>query len=79
MKIALTPQQKLQLEQMHDIERDNRVYDRIKVALLASEGWMISQALRIHESIVAPHLSDYVLFEKLRRENGGNQSKLSAT
>ncbi|MDE1294863.1 IS630 family transposase, partial [Vibrio aestuarianus] len=51
MKITLTPQQKLQLEQMHDIERDSRVCDRIKAVLLASEGWsqtMISQALRIH-------------------------------
>ncbi len=39
MKITLTPQQKLQLEQMHDIERDSRVCDRIKAVLLASEGW----------------------------------------
>lgn len=30
MKITLTPQQKLQLEQMHDIERDSRVCDRIR-------------------------------------------------
>ncbi len=29
MKIILTPQQKLQLEQIHDIERDSRVCDRI--------------------------------------------------
>ncbi|MDW2287839.1 winged helix-turn-helix domain-containing protein, partial [Vibrio sp. 1562] len=82
MKITLTPQQKLQLEQMHDIERDSRVCDRIKAVLLASEGWsqtMISQALRIHESTVARHLSDYVLSEKLKPENGGSQSKLSAT
>ncbi len=52
MKITLTHQQKLRLEQMHDIERDSRVCDRIKAVLLASEGWsqiMISQALRIHE------------------------------
>ncbi len=72
MKITLTPQQKLQLEQMHDIERDSRVCDRIKAVLLASEGWsqtMISQALRIHESTVARHLSDYVLSEKLKPEN----------
>ncbi len=64
MKITLTSQQKLQL----DIERDSRVCDRIKAVLLASEGWsqtMISQALRIHESTVARHLSDYVLSEKL--------------
>ncbi|MEZ8694458.1 helix-turn-helix domain-containing protein, partial [Vibrio splendidus] len=56
MKITLTPQQKLQLEQMHDSTRDGRVRDRIKAVLLASEDWsqaMISQALRIHESTVA--------------------------
>lgn len=61
MKIILTPQHKLQLEQMHDSTRDGRVRDRIKAILLASEGWsqaMISQALRIHESTVARHLSD---------------------
>ncbi|MGR5471145.1 helix-turn-helix domain-containing protein, partial [Vibrio astriarenae] len=70
------------LEKMHDNERDSRVCDRIKAVLLASEGWsqtMISQALRIHESTVARHLSDYVLSEKLKTENGGSQSKLSAT
>ncbi len=39
MKITLTPQQKLQLEQMHDSDSDGRVRDRIKVVLLASEGW----------------------------------------
>ena len=53
MKIALTPQQKIQLEQTHDSTRDGRVRDRIKAVLLASEGWsqtMIAQALRIHES-----------------------------
>ena len=68
MKIILTPQQKQQLEVMHDSTRDGRVRDRIKAVLLASEGWsqtMISQALRIHESTVARHLSDYVLSENL--------------
>ena len=82
MKIVLTPEQKQQLEQMHDTERESRVCDRIKAVLLAFEGWsqvMISQALRIHESHVARHLSDYVLSEKLKPENGGSQSKLSAT
>ncbi|CSB15209.1 transposase [Vibrio cholerae] len=43
MKITLTPQQKLQLEEMHDSTRDGRVRDRIKAVLLASEGW--SQAM----------------------------------
>jgi transposase len=81
MKIILTPQQKQQLEEMHDSTRDGRVRDRIKAVLLASEGWsqtMISQALHIHESTVARHLSDYVLSEKLKPENGGSQSRLSA-
>ena len=36
IKITLTPQQKLQLEQMHDSTRDGRVRDRIKAVLLAS-------------------------------------------
>ncbi len=40
---------------------------------------MIAQALRIHESTVAHHLSDYVLSEKQKPENGGSQSKLSDT
>ena len=81
MKIILTPQQKQQFEEMHDSTRDGRVRDRIKAVLLASEGWsqtMISQALRIHESTVAHHLSAYVLSEKLKSENGGSQSRLSA-
>ncbi|MGL4826408.1 MAG: helix-turn-helix domain-containing protein, partial [Vibrionaceae bacterium] len=81
MKIIITPEQKQQLEVMHDTTRDGRVRDRIKAVLLASEGWsqsMISQALRIHEATVARHISDYVLCEKLKPENGGSQSKLSA-
>ena len=82
MKMVLTPEQKQQLEQMHNTERDRRVCDRIKAVLLASEGWsptMIAQALRIHESTVARHLSDYALSEKLKPENGGSQSLLSDT
>ena len=38
---------------------------------------MIAQALRIHESTFTAHLSDYILSEKLKPENGGSQSKLS--
>ncbi len=80
-KITLTSEQKQQLEQMHDSTRDGRVRDRIKAVLLASECWsqvMISQALRIHESTVARHLTDYVLSEKLKLQNGGSQSRLSS-
>jgi hypothetical protein len=37
---------------------------------------MIYQALRIHESTVARHLSDYVLSENLKPESGGSQRRL---
>ncbi len=43
MKITLTPQQKLQLEEMHDSTRDGRVRDRIKAVLLASEGCRLTR------------------------------------
>ena len=81
MKLTLTVDQKKQLESMHGKSRDKLVCDRIKAVLLASEGWttvMISQALRIHESTVLNHLADYTLSEKLKPENGGSQSRLSA-
>ncbi len=53
--------------------------DRIKAVLLHSEGWTqenIAQALRIHESTVGEHLSEYRNSEKLKIESGGSQSKL---
>lgn len=81
MKLILTPDQKQALETLHDQTRDGRVRDRIKAVLLTSEGWttaMISQALRIHESTVRNHLADYALSEKLKPENGGSDSHLSA-
>ncbi len=53
MNVTLSPQKKQELEQMHDSDRNSRVYDRIKAVLLAPEDWscaMISQTLRIHET-----------------------------
>lgn len=81
MKVTLTYKQKYELENQHDKTRDDRVRDRIKAVLLASEGWstaMISQALRIHETTVLRHLHDYAQSEKLKPENGGSSSRLSA-
>ena len=81
MKVSLTYKQKYELENQHDKTRDGRVRDRIKAVLLASEGWctaMISQALRIHETTVLRHLHDYTQSEKLKPENGGSSSRLSA-
>lgn len=79
MKIILTAAQKVGLEQQHKLERDSRVCDRIKAVLLSSEGWsqkQIAQALRIHETTVQTHLSDYVLREKLKPGSGGSSGKL---
>ncbi|SMY34202.1 hypothetical protein PMAL9190_01549 [Photobacterium malacitanum] len=40
---------------------------------------MIFQDLRIHESNVVRHPSDYVFSKKLKPENGGSQSNFSVT
>ncbi|WP_166291812.1 IS630 family transposase [Photorhabdus stackebrandtii] len=62
MKIFITDEQKAELEHLHHTCRDKRECDRIKAVLLASEGWssvMIAQALRLHETTVNRHISDY--------------------
>lgn len=74
---------KIELERLHDSSRDKHehVCDRIKAVLLASEGWssvMIAQALRLHQTTVDRHISDYVNNRKLKPENGGSEGMLSA-
>ena len=79
-EVKLTPEQKIDLEALHDTSRDKRVCDRIKAVLLRSEGWttaMIAQALRLHETTIVRHLDDYVHKEKLKPANGGSQSYLT--
>ena len=81
MKIFITEQQKAELERLHDSSRDGRVRDRIKAILLASEGWssaMIAQALRMHQTTIDHHISEFLNKGKLKPENGGSDSKLSA-
>lgn len=81
MKIFITTEQKIELEKLHDSSRDKRVCDRIKAILLASEGWssaMIAQALRLHQTTVDHHISEFLNKGKLKPENGGSDSKLSA-
>ncbi|MGJ7702184.1 IS630-like element ISEc40 family transposase, partial [Escherichia coli] len=73
--------QKAELERLHDSSRDGRVRDRIKAILLASEGWssaMIAQALRLHQTTIDHHISEFLNKGKLKPENGGSDSKLSA-
>lgn len=82
MKIELTAGQKAELELLHRACRDKRECDRIKAILLASEGWstpMIAQALRLHETSVQRHISEYLNNGKLKPENGGSDSHLSET
>jgi transposase len=81
MKIVLTIIEKEELELQHSKERDRRVADRIKAVLLTAEGWtqkQIAQALRIRYETVQDHLNDYQSSKKLKPENGGSKSHLSA-
>ncbi|MCJ8315417.1 MAG: IS630 family transposase [Saccharospirillaceae bacterium] len=81
-EVRLTPNQKIDLEALHDASRDKRVCDRIKAVLLRSEGWstsMIAQALRLHETSITRHIDDYVSKNKLAPENGGSQPYLNET
>lgn len=80
--ISLTPEQKADLEALHDTSRDKRVCDRIKAVLLRSEGWstpMIAQALRLHETTIVRHIDDFVKKNKLKPENGGSSAYLTST
>lgn len=80
MKIPLSTEQKIQLEEQHRAEHDSRIRDRIKAVLLNDRGWtykQIAQALLIHETTVWGHLSDYLRAEKLKPNSGGSRSKLA--
>lgn len=80
MKVELTTEQKVALENLQRQSRDHHVRDRIRCVLLSSEGWstaMIAQSQCIHETTVLRHISDYLRSEKLAPENGGSDSHLS--
>ena len=73
--INLTTEEKIDLEVLHDTNRDGHVRDRIKATLLRSEGWsttMITQALRLHETTIYRYIDDYVSKNKLAPENGSS-------
>ncbi|WP_445081516.1 IS630 family transposase, partial [Martelella alba] len=79
MKVELTTEQKMALEELQSQSRDHHVRDRVRCVLLSSEGWstaMIAQSQRIHETTVRRHLNDWLNEEKLRPENGGSDSHL---
>ena len=61
MKVQLTTEQKMALEELQSLSRDHYVRDRVRCVLLSSEGWstaMIAQSQRIHETTVRRHLND---------------------
>jgi len=47
-EIRLSPEQKVDLEALHDASRDKRVCDRIKAVLLCSEGWSTKKYIDIN-------------------------------
>ncbi len=56
------------------------VIERACDCIKAAEGWslaMIVQALRLHETTINRHISDYLNHRKLKPDNGGSQSHLS--
>ncbi len=78
MKVTLTDAQKRLLKSQHNSTCDGRVRDRVKAVIHSSNGWTakeIADALLIHETTVVRYLQS----EKLKPENGGSQSRLSAT
>ena len=82
MQVTLTEVQKTELESLHRKERDKRVCDRYKAILLSSEGWeikAIAQALRLHSETIRVHLQAWVNEKKVAPENGGSESKLTAS
>lgn len=63
MKVELTTEQKMALEELQRQSRDHHVRDRVRCVLLSSEGWstaMIAQSQRIHETMVRRHLNDWL-------------------
>lgn len=77
----LTPQQQIDLKKRHRIEQDGRIRDRIKAVLLSNAGWpnnKIAEALLIDDMTVSRHLEDFQASQKLKPENGGSVSLLTA-
>ncbi|NKI73940.1 hypothetical protein Dpoa2040_001170 [Dickeya sp. CFBP 2040] len=72
MKVFITNEKKAELECLHDASCDEWVCERIKVVLLASEGWslsMIAQALHLNETMVNYHINEFANKHKLKPEN----------
>lgn len=81
MRRFLTEEERVKLRVQHRLERDRRVADRIKAVLLYDKGWTyqrIAEALMLDEETISQHVEDYKEKNKLKPENGGSSSKLTA-
>jgi len=79
MKNIKLTSKKSRLEQRHKSSSHGKERNRIKAVLLHSEDWivaMISQALRIHATMVNRQLNDFG-FGKVKFENGGSDNNLA--
>ena len=77
----LTAEQRSFLQTQHRTERDSRISDRIKAVLLSDDGWTyraIAQALFLDEETVSLHVAEFKASEKLKPQNGGSTSQLTA-
>lgn len=80
MKIFLTVLERNDLLVRHKLERDKRVGDRMKVILLADEGWhpeLIARALFIDDSTVRRHLNAYRDENRLTPDHKGSEAILT--
>ena len=78
-RLFLTPEEKNELEMLHQACENRKEGDRIKAILLRSEGWtvpQISQALRLHQTTIIRHIEAYKN-GKLSNESGGSKGHLS--
>ncbi len=81
MKDFLTSTQIDLLKRQHKSERDGRIRDRIKAVLMRNRGYTfeeIARSLLLDTESVRRHVNEYLSSEKLKPENGGSISKLTA-
>lgn len=80
MNKFLSPSERNALLIKHKFERDKHIGDRIKVVLLADEGWhseLIAKALFIDSSTVRRHLNAYKNEKKLTADHKGSEPLLT--
>lgn len=81
MKRRLTAQERADLQKRHKKERDKRICDRIKAVLAYDDGYTYSEIARIlllDDETIRRHIEVYFSKHKLKPENGGSQSYLTA-